>query len=56
MGKLPQQRLKPAPAWSSTGVDLFGPFRIRDEVKKRFIGKAYEVIFNVTVLEREQST
>lgn len=46
MGRLPQERLKPAPAWNCTAIDLFGPFKIRDEVKKRTIGKAYGVIFN----------
>ena len=33
MGR-PQERLKPAPAWSCTAIDLFGPFKIRDKVKK----------------------
>ena len=46
MGKLPEERLKPAPPWSSTAIDLFGPFNIRGEVKKRTIGKAYGVLFN----------
>ena len=46
MGKLPEERLKPAPPWSSTSIDLFGPFNIRGEVKKRTIGKAYGVLFN----------
>ena len=46
MGKLPEDRLKPAPPWSSTAIDLFGPFKIRDEVKKRTIGKAFGVLFN----------
>ena len=46
MGRLPEERLKPAPAWNCTAVDLFGPFKIRDEVKKRTVGKAYGVIFN----------
>lgn len=46
MGKLPLERLKPAPPWSYTALDLFGPFKIRDEVKKRTFGKAYGVIFN----------
>ena len=46
MGRLPQERLKPAPAWNCTAVDLFGPFRIRGEVQKRTTGKAYSVIFN----------
>lgn len=46
IGKLPEERLKPAPAWSSTGIDLFGPFKIKDEVKKRSMGKSYGVIFS----------
>ena len=46
MGRLPEERLKPAPAWNCTAVDLFGPFKIRDEVKERTVGKAYGVIFN----------
>ena len=46
MGQLPEDRLKPAPPWYSTGIDLFGPFKIRDEIKKRTFSKAYGVIFN----------
>ena len=46
MGKRPLGRLKPAPPWSYTALDLFGPFKIRNEVKKRTFGKAYGVIFN----------
>ena len=46
MGKLPIERLKPAPAWTYTALDLFGPFKIKDEVKKRTTGKAYGIIFN----------
>lgn len=46
MGKLPVERLKPSPAWTCTAIDLFGPFKIRDEVKKRTTGKTYGVIFN----------
>ena len=46
MGKLPIERLKPAPAWDSTALDFFGPFKIKDEVKKRTTGKAYGLIFN----------
>ena len=46
MGKLPVDRLKPSPAWTCTAIDLFGPFKIRDEVKKRTTGKTYGVIFN----------
>ena len=32
--------------WHCTAIDLFGPFKIRDEVKKRTTGKVYGVIFN----------
>ena len=46
MGKLPTERLKPAPAWTYTALDLFGPFKIKDEVKKRTTGKAYGITFN----------
>ena len=46
MGKLPEERLKPSPPWHYTGIDLFGPFKIRDEVKRRTYGKCYGVIFN----------
>ena len=46
MGKLPIERLKPAPAWDSTALDFFGPFKIKDEVKKRTLGKAYGLMFN----------
>ena len=35
MGKLPIERLKPAPAFFHSMVDLFGPYRIRGEVNKR---------------------
>jgi hypothetical protein len=45
MGVLPTQRLKPAPAFDSTMVDLFGPYAIRGEVQKRTTGKGYGVIF-----------
>ena len=46
MGNLPKERLKPAPPWYSTSIDLFGPFTIRDAVKKRTTSKACGVIFN----------
>ena len=46
MGKLLVERLKPSPAWSCTAMDLCGPFKIKDEVKKRTIAKTYGVIFN----------
>ena len=45
MAPLPVERLKPAPPWFFIGLDLFGPFKIRGEVNKRTIGKAYGIIF-----------
>lgn len=45
MGKLPIDRLKPAPAWSSTSLDLFGPFLVKGEVNKRVRMKVYGVLF-----------
>ena len=45
MGPLPLLRLKPAPAFCNTMVDIFGPFAIRGEVQKRTSGKGYGIIF-----------
>ncbi|XP_037773183.1 uncharacterized protein LOC119568818 [Penaeus monodon] len=42
MGQLPDKRLKPSPAFYNTSVDLFGPFLIRDTVKRRSRAKVYE--------------
>ena len=50
MGIIPECRLKPSPPFSSTMVDLFGPFSIRGEVQKRVTGKAYGVIFTDMVM------
>ena len=44
MAPLPIERLKPAPAWYNTALDLFGPFAIKGEVNKRTVGKGYGVI------------
>ncbi|XP_063446979.1 uncharacterized protein LOC134726470 [Mytilus trossulus] len=46
MGKLPSYRLNPSPPFYYCAVDLFGPYTIRDTVKRRTFGKAYGVIFN----------
>ena len=40
------ERLKPSPAWNCTAIDLFVPFKIRDEVKKRTIENTFGVILN----------
>ena len=45
MGPLPSFRLRPAPAWSYTSLDLFGPFEIKGEVNKRTRSKGYGIIF-----------
>ena len=50
MGVIPECRLKPSPPFSSTMVDLFGPYSIRGEVQKRVTGKAYGVIFTDMVM------
>ena len=45
MSPLPIDRLKPAPAWTYTGIDLCGPFLVKGEVNKRTSGKCYGIIF-----------
>ena len=49
MAPLPGERLKPAPPWSNTGLDLFGPFHLKGVVNKRSTGKGYGVIFTCLV-------
>ena len=46
MGELEPERLQPFPAFYHTSLDLFGPFIIRDNIKKRARSKAYGIIFN----------
>ena len=46
MGQIPQYTLKPAPAWSYTSLDFFGPYEIKGEVNKMSRGKGFGVIFN----------
>lgn len=46
MGELVEERLKPSPPFCHTACDIFGPFKIRDAVKRRTFGKAYGIIFN----------
>lgn len=46
MGELVKERLTPSPPFCHTACDIFGPFRIRDTVKRRTFGKAYGIIFN----------
>ena len=46
MGQLPDERLKPSPPFSYTALELYGPFFVKDTVKRQTKGKAYGVIFN----------
>jgi hypothetical protein len=46
MGVLPSFRLNPSPPFYNCAVDMFGPFAIRDTVKRRTRGKAYGALFN----------
>ena len=45
MAPLPIMRLQPSPPFAHCAVDYFGPFTIRDTVKKRCKGKGYGVMF-----------
>ena len=45
MAPLPEIRMKPAPVFSSTAIDLFGPITIKDTVKGRARRKAWGVLF-----------
>jgi hypothetical protein len=50
MGQLPEERTKPAPAWSYVSLDLFGPYLIRGEVNKRTRGRGYGLIINCLLM------
>lgn len=45
MGDLPQERSRPAAPFQFTSVDLFGPYLVRDDVKRRVSLKVWGVIF-----------
>ncbi|XP_043218664.1 uncharacterized protein LOC122379997 [Amphibalanus amphitrite] len=45
MGPVIPERLQPSPAFYNTALDLFGPFFIKDTVKRRTKAKAYGVLF-----------
>ena len=49
MSELPEERLKPAPAFASVGCDFFGPFVIKGLVQKRIRGKSFGVIITCLV-------
>ena len=44
MGKLPLERLKPAPPFYHSMIDMFGPYLVKGEVNKRSNMKVYGVI------------
>ena len=46
MGQIPSERLRPAPQWSYSSVDIFGPYEIKGETNKRSRSKGYGVLFN----------
>ena len=49
MGPLPEERSKPSPPFFKTSLDLFGPFLVKDTVKRRTTRKVYGIIFNCVV-------
>ena len=49
MAPVHESRLPPAPVFNSTAVDLFGPLKIRDSVKKRTSKDCWGVLFCCTV-------
>ena len=49
MGQVNDARLQPCPAFYNTALDLFGPFFIKDTVKRRTKSKVYGVLFTCLV-------
>lgn len=45
MGDLPQERTRPAASFEFTAVDLFGPYQVKDDVRKRVTMKVWGVVF-----------
>ena len=45
MGELPLDRFLPAPSFSYTSLDFFGPFWIKDTVKRRVKRKVFGVLY-----------
>ncbi len=45
MGNLPQERSRPVAPFQFTAVDLFGPYQVKDDVKKRVTMKVWGVVF-----------
>ncbi|RVE55951.1 hypothetical protein OJAV_G00231410 [Oryzias javanicus] len=49
MGDLPKERSRPAAPFEFTTVDLFGPYLVKDEVKKRVTMKVWGIVFSCLV-------
>lgn len=45
MGDLPLERSRPAAPFKYTLVDLFGPYQVKDDIKRRVSMKVWGVIF-----------
>ena len=45
MGDLPEERSSPSAPFQFTSVDLFGPYQVKDEVKRRVSMKVWGVLF-----------
>ena len=45
IGDLPQERTRPTAPFEFTAVDLFGPYQVKDDVRKRVTIKVWEVVF-----------
>lgn len=45
MGDLPEERLSPAAPFQFTSIDLFGPYQVKDDVKRRVSMKVWGVLF-----------
>ncbi|XP_058503794.1 uncharacterized protein LOC131471311 [Solea solea] len=45
MGDLPEERTNPAAPFQFTSVDLFGPYLVKDDVKRRVSMKVWGVLF-----------
>lgn len=45
MGDLPPERTEPAAPFEFTSVDLFGPYHVKDDVKRRVAIKVWGVVF-----------
>lgn len=44
MGDLPEERSRPASPFQFTSVDLFGPYLVKDDVKKRTSMKVWGIV------------